>query len=260
MQQRMFGASSSAVQGRSRETESENRPQEPQRGHGPKAQPTLPTVEERYELPPSSRPAASATERWRRWVSRPRTRRSRSSSGSLSSWCTSGRIIAAAAMPRCRRRRRARRSRDPRRSLFAGLCRRGGDCRVRLSPAAERQVRMMRHEDRASIPQTLWDQLEALSRVLRPLYDAIRAHILLSDVLHADETHLAADAKGEAARSGTCGRWRRKTRSLSPQSGVAGRTSRGPCSTDTPAWRWLTDMPPIKLCSRPWKHTAWRTA
>ena len=57
-------------------------------------------------------------------------------------------------------------------------------------------MRMMRHEGLLVDSQTLWDQIEALARALRPMYDAIRAHILLSDVLHADETHWLLMQKG----------------------------------------------------------------
>ena len=80
MQQRMFGASSERSAGseprkRSLKTDS----QEPQRGHGPTAQPTLPPSKSGTSCRLPSRPAASATERWKRWASRPRTRkRSRS--------------------------------------------------------------------------------------------------------------------------------------------------------------------------------------
>ena len=36
--------------------------------------------------------------------------------------------------------------------------------------------------------QTLWDQIQALERILNPAYAMIHAHILSSEVLHADET------------------------------------------------------------------------
>ena len=52
----------------------------------------------------------------------------------------------------------------------------------------ERQVRMMRREGLEIDSQTLWDQLNVLSRHLEPVYDALGAKVLESPVIHADET------------------------------------------------------------------------
>ena len=53
----------------------------------------------------------------------------------------------------------------------------------------ERQVRMMRREGLDVDSQTLWDQIEALARVLRPTYHALQERVLASLVVGADETH-----------------------------------------------------------------------
>jgi transposase len=42
----------------------------------------------------------------------------------------------------------------------------------------ERQVRMMRHEGLLCDSQTLWDQLEALGRLLLPTYQRIHGLVL----------------------------------------------------------------------------------
>jgi transposase len=60
----------------------------------------------------------------------------------------------------------------------------------------ERQVRMMWHEGLMVDSQTLWDQLNALERILNPAYVLIHAHLLSAQVLHADETRWMLLQKG----------------------------------------------------------------
>jgi transposase len=52
----------------------------------------------------------------------------------------------------------------------------------------ERQARMMQRQGLSVSSQTLWDQLYALSAVLRPVYEALPSKILSAAVVHADET------------------------------------------------------------------------
>jgi transposase len=52
----------------------------------------------------------------------------------------------------------------------------------------ERQVRMMLRLGLEVDSQTLWDQIQALERILNPAYALIHAHLLSAQVLHADET------------------------------------------------------------------------
>ncbi|MGH9779659.1 MAG: IS66 family transposase [Candidatus Acidiferrales bacterium] len=52
----------------------------------------------------------------------------------------------------------------------------------------ERQARIMRREGLQIDSQTLWDQLDALARVLQPTYDALVRHVLQAEVVGADET------------------------------------------------------------------------
>lgn len=52
----------------------------------------------------------------------------------------------------------------------------------------ERQVRMMGRDGLAIDSQTLWDQIEALARVLAPAEEALRQRVLACPVIGADET------------------------------------------------------------------------
>jgi transposase len=60
----------------------------------------------------------------------------------------------------------------------------------------ERQVRQMRRQGLFVTSQTLWDQIYALSQVLVPTYQALRARVLCADVVQADETTWKLLAKG----------------------------------------------------------------
>ncbi len=53
----------------------------------------------------------------------------------------------------------------------------------------ERQSRSMAREGLNVSSQTLWDQIEALARVLTPSYLALHDKVLMAPVVHADETH-----------------------------------------------------------------------
>lgn len=52
----------------------------------------------------------------------------------------------------------------------------------------ERQARIMRREGLNIDSQTLWDQIDVLARVLQPTYDALTRHVLEAEVVGADET------------------------------------------------------------------------
>jgi transposase len=52
----------------------------------------------------------------------------------------------------------------------------------------ERQVKIMRREGLDVESQTLWDQIEALARVLRPTDDALERHVVSDPMLGADES------------------------------------------------------------------------
>jgi transposase len=52
----------------------------------------------------------------------------------------------------------------------------------------ERQVQRMAREGLQVTSQSLWDQIEAAARVLKPTYEAIGAWLMSQSVLHADES------------------------------------------------------------------------
>lgn len=53
----------------------------------------------------------------------------------------------------------------------------------------ERQVRTMAREGLEISSQTLWDQINALARRLKPTWTALKEQVLGAPVVHADETH-----------------------------------------------------------------------
>jgi transposase len=64
----------------------------------------------------------------------------------------------------------------------------------------ERQVRIMQREGLAIDSQTLWDQLNALARVLAPAPERLHAHVLSQPVIGVDETRwplLGSDSAGK---------------------------------------------------------------
>lgn len=60
----------------------------------------------------------------------------------------------------------------------------------------ERQVRWMMQQGLDMSSSTLWDQLEKLARVLSISYDALKLHVLSSEVIHGDETRWRMLSKG----------------------------------------------------------------
>src|SRR5690606_29499490 len=53
----------------------------------------------------------------------------------------------------------------------------------------ERQVRGMKRDGLIVTSQTLWDQLERLTRLLAPAYERQKSYILSQPVIGVDETH-----------------------------------------------------------------------
>jgi transposase len=53
----------------------------------------------------------------------------------------------------------------------------------------DRQVRTMEREGLEASSQTLWDQIDALARRLKPTWSALGERVLEAPVVHADETH-----------------------------------------------------------------------
>ncbi len=185
----LFGRSSEkrpAPEGEAGETALE--PPKPNTGHGPKAQPLLPVVEEVHDLPEDGRacpvcggmlrPLGDEAEESeeitvveRRFVVVKHRR--------LKYRCTCNACVVTAPGPV---------------KLIPGG-RYSVDFAVEVAASKyldhlplERQARIMAREGLDATSQTLWDQIEALARHLRPTLHAIRASVLSEPLVHADET------------------------------------------------------------------------
>jgi transposase len=71
----------------------------------------------------------------------------------------------------------------------------------------ERQVRMMERQGVRIDSQTLWDQLNALARVLQPAYDRLPKYLFAQPVLGADETHWLLMGGEGKKKGGDAKRW-----------------------------------------------------
>ncbi|MCI0657271.1 MAG: IS66 family transposase, partial [Acidobacteria bacterium] len=164
-------------------------PRAPQRGHGPKAQPALPLVEQVHELPAEERHCGvcggelsemtgqaeeseeiTVIERQFQIVKHLRKKYR----------CTcNGFLATAPAPPKLQPGSRY----SPEFAVAVAV----GKYLDHLP--LERQCRMMRREGLEVDSQTLWDQIETLARVLRPTYHALQERVLASPIVGADESH-----------------------------------------------------------------------
>ena len=162
------------------------RPSRP--GHGPRAQPALPVVEIRHELPPDQRacPACGGTltelagqcETAERITTVKATYHVEHHARQKYRCACNGAVVTAPAPP----------------TVIPGG-RYSPPFAVSVAVAKytdhlplERQVRMMRREGLVVESQTLWDQLNALARHLEPTYEALGMQALTTPVIHVDET------------------------------------------------------------------------
>ncbi|MCI0656918.1 MAG: IS66 family transposase [Acidobacteria bacterium] len=161
----------------------------PQRGHGPKAQPELPVVEQVHELPEGQRRCTACGGE----LSEMKSQAEESEEITVLERqftlvrhlrkkyrCSCNGFIATAPGPV---------------KLQAGS-RYSPEFAVEVAVGKyldhlplERQCRMMRREGLQVDSQTLWDQIETLARVLRPTYHALQERVLASPLVGADETH-----------------------------------------------------------------------
>ncbi len=70
----------------------------------------------------------------------------------------------------------------------------------------ERQAEIMAREGLVIDSQTLWDQIEALARVVAPLHARLHERVLAAPVIHADETYWRL-MKGRGAKAAEDGKW-----------------------------------------------------
>jgi len=175
-------------------------PKPPQKGHGPKAQLSLPIEPVVHELDEADRICTSCGEKleaWegqfevseeidvvpRRFVIKKHMRQKYR--------CRCGGCIETAPGPV---------------KLFEGA-RYSIDFAIEVAEAKynqhnplERQVRAMKWEGLVVESQTLWDQLERLARLLGPGYEALFQYILSKDVIGADETRWPLLGRKDSAR------------------------------------------------------------
>lgn len=71
----------------------------------------------------------------------------------------------------------------------------------------ERQVRMMQREGLEVDSQTLWDQLNALGKLLQPAHERLHAYVLSQPVIGADETHWRLMGEKNKKQGGAGKRW-----------------------------------------------------
>lgn len=165
---------------------SSQRPHHP--GHGPRPQPTLPTIEIRHELPPDQRQCPACGGELSEMTGQAETSE-RVTTVKLTYQVEhhvrqkyrcgcNGAVVTAPAPP----------------TLIPGG-RYAPEFAVGVAVAKyadhlplERQVRMMAREGLTVDSQTLWDQVNALARHLAPTYEALGRRALESPVINVDET------------------------------------------------------------------------
>ena len=183
-------------------------PRPPARGHGPRAQATLPLVEIVHtRRDAAAHSACSAADALTLGRTRPKMRRrSTSSSGPSASSAIAGRNTAASAAD-ASRPRRARRSSRPAaatRSPSPSAWRSAKYCRSSAArPAGEADGAGGPHGRHAD---ALGPARSRSAQHLTPTHDALLAAVLTAPVLGADETTLAAASSQPGRRSGRCGR------------------------------------------------------
>src|SRR5438128_4461131 len=186
----LFGDSSEK---RSRADEGLRPPPAPPTGHGPKAQPTLPLVEQRHTLSGAERTcpqcggtltelrgqtedADEVTVVERQFVL---VRHRRQKYRCRCSGC----VATAPGPPRLSIRPDARGAHySPEFAIEVAVSKYADHLPL------ERQVRILRREGLLVDSQTLWDQLATVAEILRPTYEALGQYVLQAPVVGADET------------------------------------------------------------------------
>lgn len=163
-------------------------PREPQRGHGPRPQPELPTIETIHELPEDRRECSSC-------------------GGVLAEWMNQYEeseevtVVERSFTLVKHKRKKYRCSCNANVQTAPGPLKLKAGSRYSVEFAVEvavakyqdhlplnRQVRQMGREGLVVDTQTLWDQIEALATHLQPSHEALKRRALWWDLVHADET------------------------------------------------------------------------
>jgi transposase len=162
------------------------RPSRP--GHGPRAQPALPSVEIRHELPPDQRQCPACGGQVTDMAGQYETSE-RITTVKLSyqveqhlrqkyRCACNGAVVTAPGPPQIIPGGRY----APAFAVGVAVAKYADHCPL------ERQVRMMAREGLRVDSQTLWDQIQALARHLEPTYDALGRRALAVPVINVDET------------------------------------------------------------------------
>lgn len=184
-EQTIFGVSSEK---RPRTKQKPDAEREPQTGHGPTEQKQLPIIQETLELAPDERtcPACNGT---------------LEEMGEQADECEEITVVRRQFFLVKRRRQKYRcrcnsavvTAPAPAKLIPGGRYSTEFAVEVALGKyldhaPLERQCRAMAREGLLVTSQTLWDQIEALARVLEPSYQALHKVVLSAPVVHADET------------------------------------------------------------------------
>jgi transposase len=173
---------------RARGTESPTPARAPQPGHGPRPQPTLPTIEIRHELAPDQRQCPACGGELTEMTGQADTSE-RITTVKLTyqvehhvrqkyRCACNGAVVTAPAPPTLIPGGRY----APEFAVGAAVAKYADHLPL------ERQVRMMAREGLRLDSQTLWDQLNALARHLEPTYEALLRRALDAPVINVDET------------------------------------------------------------------------
>ena len=185
LRQKIFGESSEK---RPRDKTKNEEAKEPQRGHGPKAQPKLAIIEQVHVADEADKMCGAC-------------------GGHLDAW--NGQFEESEEIDVIERRFVITKHKRQKYRCRCGQCIETALGPVKLFPGAryspkfaitvavdkytdhmplERQVRAMARDGLDVDSQTLWDQINALAHVLEPVHERLHAHVLSQPVIGADET------------------------------------------------------------------------
>lgn len=159
-----------------------------QKGHGPQEQPNLPHVEQLHELPESDRECSACG-----GTVEPIVGQTEDSEEITVTERTYTLVLHRRQKYRCRCNACVRTADGPQKLIPGGRYSVEFAAHVAAQKYAfhlplERQVEMMKHRGLEVTSQTLWDQIEAAARALKPTYEALWAWLLTQPVLHLDES------------------------------------------------------------------------
>ncbi len=168
------------------EKKTSRRPDQP--GHGPHPQTSLPSVEQVHELPEAERGCSACG-----GTLDPMAGQYEESEEITVTERSYTLVLHRRQKYRCRCNGCVATAPGPLKLIPGGRYSRDFAAHVAVSKYAdhlplERQVEIMARHDLKVTSQSLWDQIEAAARVLKPTYEAIGAWLMSQSLLHADES------------------------------------------------------------------------